>query len=37
MTMNSQARTLDLILNSCLSSVGPSKRLPREGNRLPEA
>lgn len=28
MTMNSQGRTLDLILNSCLSSVGPSKGCP---------
>lgn len=24
-TMNSQVKTLDLILNSCLSNVGPSE------------
>lgn len=37
MTMNSQVRTLDLILNSCLSNVGALQRLPGEDNSLTEA
>lgn len=34
MTMNSQVRTLDLILNSCLSNMGPSKGCPRSGEAV---